>query len=80
MEAGFKIIGLCLLPIIVQLNPKGFYLLILGIVLQVPMLIDGITQAKKMRNSNNVLRTITGLTSGIGLALTIYFLGFSISV
>lgn len=74
------IIGLCLLPIIVQINPKGVYLLILGISLQLPMLIDGITQAKKKRTSNNFLRTITGLISGIGLALIIYFLGFSIII
>jgi len=41
----------------------------LGIVLNVPMLIDGVTQKKGWRVSNNPLRMITGLLSGVGLAI-----------
>lgn len=37
-----------------------------GVLLQVPMLIDGCTQYWKWRESNNVLRVVTGLLSGMG--------------
>lgn len=43
----------------------------IGILLQFPMLIDGITQLKGGRTSNNFLRTITGLISGFGLSVGI---------
>ena len=43
----------------------------LGILLQFPMLIDGTTQLKGWRTSNNTLRTVTGLLSGIGLSIGI---------
>ncbi|WP_205683845.1 DUF2085 domain-containing protein [Brevibacillus migulae] len=41
----------------------------LGIMLHVPMLVDGVTQQKGWRVSNNPLRLITGLLSGMGLAI-----------
>lgn len=41
----------------------------LGIILQAPMLIDGITQKNGWRVSTNWLRTLTGLISGLGLAI-----------
>lgn len=40
-----------------------------SIILQIPMLIDGITQYLKWRNSNNYLRVTTGLMSGLGLSI-----------
>lgn len=43
----------------------------IGLLLQIPMIIDGITQAKGMRMSTNRLRTLTGLGSGVGLAIGI---------
>ena len=43
----------------------------LGILMQVPMLVDGITQLKGWRTSTNTLRTVTGLMSGIGLSIGI---------
>lgn len=43
----------------------------LGILLQVPMLVDGLTQLKGWRKSTNTLRTVTGLLSGAGLAIGI---------
>lgn len=55
-------------------------LLIIAILMQLPMLIDGITQAKGFRESNNFLRTITGLSSGIGLSIIIYVVGFCIKL
>lgn len=55
-------------------------LLIIAVLLQLPMLIDGITQSKGKRVSNNFLRTITGLASGIGLSMIVYVLGFCIKI
>lgn len=42
-----------------------------GILLQMPMVVDGWTQLKGWRNSTNRLRMITGLMSGVGLAVGI---------
>lgn len=44
-----------------------------GIVLQVPMLIDGFTQLFGWRESTNWLRTMTGLCSGFGLSVMVIF-------
>ncbi|WP_180953829.1 DUF2085 domain-containing protein [Bacillus sp. M6-12] len=42
-----------------------------GILLQFPMVLDGYTQLKGWRMSNNFLRTMTGLISGFGLSVGI---------
>ena len=42
-----------------------------GILFQIPMLLDGFTQMYKVRTSNNYLRVITGLISGFGLSVCI---------
>jgi uncharacterized membrane protein len=42
-----------------------------AVLLNIPMIIDGYTQLKGWRESNNGLRTATGLMSGIGQALFI---------
>ena len=44
-------------------------LIILGILLIVPTAIDGISQLFNKRESNNNLRFLTGLLTGIGLAI-----------
>lgn len=44
----------------------------------IPLLIDGITQAKGLRESHNVLRSITGFLSGVGLAVFISSTSFVI--
>ncbi|MED4779531.1 DUF2085 domain-containing protein [Brevibacillus choshinensis] len=41
----------------------------IGILLNIPMVIDGYTQLKKWRQSNNSLRFFTGLVSGFGLSV-----------
>ena len=41
----------------------------LGVILQFPMVIDGVTQKLEWRESNNVLRVLTGGISGIGLSM-----------
>jgi uncharacterized membrane protein len=40
-----------------------------GIPLQLPMLLDGGTQALGWRTSNNFLRVLTGFLSGFGLSI-----------
>ncbi|MCQ6268278.1 DUF2085 domain-containing protein [Fictibacillus sp. WQ 8-8] len=47
--------------------------LLFALLLQLPMLIDGFTQKWKWRESNNTLRVITGLLSGIGQCMMIWF-------
>lgn len=44
---------------------------VFALLMQVPMLIDGITQRKGWRVSTNPIRSITGLVSGLGLAVGI---------
>lgn len=43
----------------------------IGILCQLPMLIDGITQYYQWRESTNRLRMITGLISGFGLSVLV---------
>lgn len=43
----------------------------LGIVLNLPMVIDGWTQKRKYRMSNNLLRLSTGIFSGLGQSILI---------
>lgn len=56
-------------PLLKQLNLTTNTLIILGIVLLIPMTIDGTTQLFKLRESNNYLRLITGFLGGIGTLL-----------
>jgi len=46
-------------------------LLVIGVLLNVPMLADGYTQLRGWRVSNNLLRTFTGLMSGLGMSCII---------
>jgi uncharacterized membrane protein len=55
------------LLLIVQLNQP----LWLGIVLNLPMVLDGWTQKRKLRLSNNPLRLTTGIVSGLGQSIII---------
>lgn len=47
------------------------FLIILAILLLVPAFIDGLTQLLDYRESNNILRLITGLLGGLGLGILI---------
>ena len=49
----------------------NIYLISLAILLLLPSFLDGITQLFGLRESNNVLRLITGLMGGIGLGIII---------
>ena len=46
-------------------------MLVIGILLNIPMVMDGYTQLRGWRVSNNFLRSFTGLTSGIGMSCII---------
>lgn len=61
------LLGFFLIPALL-LIPLGvpFWL---GILLNIPMFIDGYTQLKKWRQSNNALRFITGVAAGFGLSV-----------
>ena len=41
---------------------------IIGLILIIPTIIDGVTQLFKFRESTNYLRLVTGLFGGVGLA------------
>jgi len=45
--------------------------LLIGLFLNVPMVIDGWTQKRKYRMSNNILRVTTGILSGFGQSIVI---------
>ncbi len=49
-----------------------------SIILIIPTVIDGLTQAYFDRESTNSLRFITGLMSGIGLMSIVHIIGFEI--
>ncbi|TYS68267.1 DUF2085 domain-containing protein [Sutcliffiella horikoshii] len=46
-------------------------LLVVGVLLNIPMVADGYTQLRGWRVSNNFLRSLTGLISGIGMSCII---------
>lgn len=45
--------------------------LIIGLTLCVPLFVDGFTQYCHVRNSTNLIRTVTGLMAGVGIAIII---------
>ncbi|WP_404428479.1 DUF2085 domain-containing protein [Sutcliffiella horikoshii] len=48
-----------------------FKMVLLGILLNIPMVVDGYSQVRGWRVSNNFLRIFTGLMSGIGMSCII---------
>lgn len=54
------------------------YLLTFAIILLIPTVVDGLTQLLEYRESNNVLRFITGLLGGLGLGILIKALKYFI--
>ena len=49
------------------------YLFFISFILMIPTAIDGITQLLKWRESNNVIRVVTGLLCGIGYGLILIY-------
>lgn len=66
------LLGYLFTPILLILNLN--ISLLVGILLSIPMVIDGYTQLKGWRKSNNFLRTITGLLSGFGQSVIIVWM------
>ncbi|MFQ5649727.1 MAG: DUF2085 domain-containing protein [bacterium] len=52
----------------------------IGLLLNLPAYVDGVTQAAEMRQSNNWLRLVTGLMSGIGQMGIVSWIGHSIGL
>ncbi len=63
------LIGYVSIPLFLSLKWSGPWYL--GLLFQIPMLVDGVTQYWKWRESNQILRIATGLLSGIGQSLQI---------
>ncbi|MBS7529267.1 DUF2085 domain-containing protein [Hazenella sp. IB182353] len=63
------LLGYVSIPVFVFI-PNSFSWL-WGVILQLPLLVDGFTQLWGWRESNNRLRVITGLLSGIGLSFIV---------
>ena len=59
----------------VDYNP---FLLVFAILLLIPSAIDGLTQLLEYRESNNVLRFITGFFGGLGLGILVKALKYFI--
>jgi uncharacterized membrane protein len=55
-----------------------YFPLWLGIVLNLPMVLDGWTQKRQLRMSNNPLRVTTGIVSGLGQSILIVSISRSI--
>lgn len=65
----FMLIGLCTFPFFLFLATPIWFCY--GILMQLPMLVDGLTQRFGKRTSTNPLRILTGSISGVGLAIMI---------
>jgi uncharacterized membrane protein len=63
------LIGYLATPVFLAANLR--FPIWLGVLLNLPMLIDGFTQYRKWRTSNNALRVVTGLLSGVGQSMVI---------
>lgn len=63
------LLGYLFIPILFAINFNSS--IIIGMLLNTPMIVDGYTQLKGWRKSNNSLRFTTGLLSGIGQAMII---------
>jgi uncharacterized membrane protein len=67
------LLGIIVISPIIWFLPLPSSLLVfpISILLNIPLILDGVTQAAKHRQSNNFLRFVTGIMSGGGLALSI---------
>ncbi|KZX10161.1 DUF2085 domain-containing protein [Methanobrevibacter curvatus] len=54
-------------------------LVLFGIILLIPMILDGFSQLFHLRESNNILRFITGLIGGFGIVLLLINIVFKFS-
>lgn len=59
----------CMIYLYLTRITYDYTMLILCIILQLPYIIDGTTQYLKLRESNNILRLITGILGGVGVVI-----------
>ena len=52
--------------------------LIISIILIIPTVIDGLTQAYFNRESTNTIRVLTGFSAGLGVMSVVHIIGFEI--
>lgn len=62
---------LCLIYLNLYYIDYNINLLIISVLMIIPTFIDGITQFIDFRQSNNILRLLTGLIAGLGLVIFI---------
>ena len=60
--------------------PYSFSSFLIGILLNLPAGVDGLTQFLGYRESNNILRLITGLLGGLGLAIILMTVKYYITL
>lgn len=48
-----------------------FFLILMAFLMLIPTFLDGLTQLIELRESNNVIRVLSGLTGGVGLAILV---------
>lgn len=63
------LIGYLAIPLLLLISWQGPWYL--GFLLQIPLLMDGVSQYKKWRTSNQWLRIATGLLSGVGQSMIV---------
>ena len=56
------------------------FLVVLTLLLVTPLVIDGITQSLRLRESNNKLRVLTGLMAGFVCGIDIHYLLINLSL
>lgn len=71
------LLGYFAIPALFMLHTYGS--LLLGVLLHIPMVVDGYTQLKKWRESTNSLRIATGLLSGIGQLMIVVSISMAIA-
>ena len=63
---------LCILYVFFDMSVSLKYRSIIALSLVVPLLLDGITQYFSLRESNNLLRLLTGFLAGIGISIIFF--------
>jgi uncharacterized membrane protein len=62
------------IPIVVLLGPTSWMVFAAFCILEAPLVLDGLTQYKGWRRSNNFLRAVTGGLAGSGIGLAVGYI------
>ncbi len=68
------LMGMILLLLVFDIKVSKIQAISFLIILNVPLVIDGITQHFSFRESNNLLRFITGLIGGVGSSFALFYI------